>query len=301
MAKYAGKGWVLQLQSFSPHDGEGVRTVVFLPGCPLRCRWCANPETWTCTPKLVYYEDKCSGCRACQGACPQGIFPGAGGGREKCRACGLCAKICPRGALRVLGQTMSVAEIVKKMQREEVFFRYSGGGVTFSGGEPLFQLPFLRRLAEELFRAGLDLWLETAGFFPWAEAADVFSFFRHVFFDLKCMDREKHLVFTGRDNVLILKNAVRLFKAGMPLTVRVPCVPDLNFTEENLQATASFMKSHLPGAAAELLPYHDLGKEKYRALGKEREFHQYRAPTAPAIEEAREFFHKNGVKTVSYN
>ncbi|MDR3349413.1 MAG: glycyl-radical enzyme activating protein [Acidaminococcales bacterium] len=299
MAKCA-KGHVLQLQSFSPHDGEGVRTVVFLLGCPLRCLWCANPETWTFAPKLVCYKDKCSGCRACQSACPQGLFPGAGGGRENCRACGLCAAICPNGALRVLGQTMGVAEIVKKARREEVFFRYSGGGVTFSGGEPLFQRPFLRSAARELSRAGIDLWLETSGFFPWAGAADIFPFFRHVFFDLKCMDREKHLAFTGRDNRLILKNAVRLFRLGMPLTIRVPCVPGLNFTEENLLATACFMKECLPGAEAELLPYHDLGKEKYRALGKGREFHQYAVPDAAAIEDARRLFHQNGVKTVSY-
>jgi pyruvate formate lyase activating enzyme len=300
MGKCDDRGWVLQLQSFSPHDGEGVRTVIFLLGCPLRCRWCANPETWVCAAKLVHYEDKCSSCRACQAVCPEGLFPGAGGGQAKCRACGLCAKACPCGALRVLGQTMGVEEIVKKIQRDEVFFRYSGGGVTFSGGEPLFQLPFLRSLAGELFRAGIDLWLETSGFFPWGEAADVFSFFSHVFLDLKCMDREKHLAFTGQDNSLILKNAARFVKMDMPLTVRVPCVPGLSFTEENLEATALFMKNCLPGADVELLPYHDLGKEKYKALGREREFKPYMAPPAPAMEAARAVFHKNGVKTVSY-
>ena len=299
MKKCADRGLVLQLQSFSPHDGEGVRTVVFLLGCPLRCLWCANPETWTCAAKLVYYEDKCSGCRACQSACPQGLFPG-GGERENCRACGLCAKICPRGALRVLGRTMNVSEIIKKIRMEEVFFRYSGGGVTFSGGEPLFQIPFLRRLAQSLSQAGINLSIETSGFFPWAEAADVFSFFNHVFFDLKCMDRMNHLSFTGQDNALILENAVRLAKTGMPLTVRVPCVPKLNFTEENLKVTALFMRKYLPGAEAELLPYHDLGKEKYKALGKEGEFRPYMTPPAAAIEDAREFFHRTGVKTVSY-
>jgi pyruvate formate lyase activating enzyme len=195
---------------------------------------------------------------------------------------------------------MGVAEIVKKIRREEVFFRYSGGGVTFSGGEPLFQLPFLRSLARELSQAGIDLWLETSGFFPWGEAADVFSFFSHVFLDLKCMDREKHRTFTGQDNSLILKNAARIVKMDVPITVRVPCVPGLSFTEENLKATALFMKNFLPGADVELLPCHDLGKEKYKALDKEREFRPYITPPASAIEEAREFFHKNGVKTVSY-
>lgn len=292
-------GTVLQIQSFSVHDGEGVRSVVFLPGCPLRCKWCSNPETWTAEPKLAFYKDKCAGCGMCQEACPQGIFP-ARGGRERCSACGRCVSACPRDALKILCKRMTVDEVVRRLLRDEIFFRHSGGGVTFSGGEPTVQGDFLRALAQRLHRGGIDMCIETCGYFDWDAIGDIFRYMSHVFLDLKCMDEAKHIELTGRGNKLILENAVRIIRAGVGLTVRVPCVVGANFTEDNLRATALFTRDNLPGADLELLPYHDLGNEKYGALGMERFMNRYSAPDRERLAEAEALINSLGVKTVSY-
>lgn len=292
-------GTVLQIQSFSVHDGEGVRSVVFLPGCPLRCKWCSNPETWTAEPKLAFYRDKCVACETCQKVCAEGIFP-ARGGRESCSACGRCADACPNDALKILCRHMTADEVVRRLLRDEIFFRHSGGGVTFSGGEPTAQHAFLRELARRLYARGIDMCVETCGYFDWETAGDIFRYLSHAFLDLKCMDEAKHMELTGRGNRLILENAVRITRTGVGLTIRVPCVVGANFTEENLRATALFVRENLPGADLELLPYHDLGNEKYIALGMERYMNRYLAPDRTRLAEAEALINSLKVKTVSY-
>jgi pyruvate formate lyase activating enzyme len=196
---------------------------------------------------------------------------------------------------------MTAGEVFRKIRREEVFFRYSGGGVTFSGGEPFAQLPFLRALTRLFGDAGIDMWIETSGHFSWDEGADIFSNLSHVFLDLKCMDPGDHRRYTGQDNGIILANAVNIYKTGIPLTIRIPCVKNLNFTEKNLRATAGFMKEALPGAELEFLPYHDLGKEKYSALGMESFFHQFSAPGREELMWGKAIFQELGLKVVSYS
>lgn len=235
----------------------------------------------------------------CQKACPKGIFP-ARGGRERCSACGLCVSACPRDALKILCKRMTVGEVVKRLLRDEIFFRHSGGGVTFSGGEPTVQHTFLRALARKLHRCGIDMCVETCGYFNWEAAGDIFQYMSHVFLDLKCMDEAKHRELTGRGNKLILENAVRIMRAGVGLTVRVPCVVGANFTEDNLRATALFMRENLPGADLELLPYHDLGNEKYSALNMERFLNRYSAPDRERLAEAEALMNSLNVRTVSY-
>jgi pyruvate formate lyase activating enzyme len=295
----ADTGIVLQLQSFSLHDGDGIRTVVFLAGCPLRCAWCANPESWSLEPKLAHYKDKCLYCGACRTSCPHGLFP-AGRERRGCDACGLCVRNCPARALKILCQPMSVTQAVKKIRREELFYRYSGGGVTFSGGEPTYQHAFLRSLSVSLAAAGVDMWIETSGCFSWEIAGDIFSYFSHVFLDLKVFSPQDHRVFTGQGNELILSNAVKIREAGLPLTIRVPCVKGANFTEKNLTDTALFLRERLPEVEVELLPYHALGKEKYLAVGLEEFWQEYAAPERDELEKAREIFRRAGMRTVSY-
>lgn len=296
-------GFVLQMQSFSVNDGEGIRTVVFLPGCPLRCRWCSNPETWTPAPKLAVYHSKCIDCGACEKACPWSLFPprlenpAAAG----CNACGLCAGVCPPGALKVLIQEMSVAEVVQKVERDAVFFRSSGGGVTFSGGEPTFQAGFLRALTQEFDKRGIDMCMETCGYFIWDEVSDIFEKISHVLFDLKHMDPAAHRELTGVSNERILENCSRIAALGKILTVRMPTIRNVNGTRENLEATARFMKDRLPGASIELLPYHDLGREKYRAIGQAaRQHDEYAAPDRGEMEEAENFFRQQGITVVRY-
>lgn len=296
-------GYVLQIQNLSVNDGEGIRTVIFLPGCPLRCRWCANPETWTPEPKLAVYHGKCTGCGTCSWACPASIFPphaedprAAG-----CTACGICVRECPAGALKILNQEMSLDEIGRKVERDAVFFRASGGGVTFSGGEPTFQTAFLRSLTNFFYGRGFDLCIETCGCFNWNEVEDIFAKFNHVFYDIKHMDPAAHRELTGVSNELILQNCVRVSRSGLPVTVRVPVIRGLNGTRENLAATARFISRELEAASVELLPYHNLGAEKYRAIGlAARRPDGYAAPEPEEMEEFENLFRRAGVPVVRY-
>jgi len=291
MKKHAESGTVLQLQGFSTHDGAGIRTVIFLTGCPLRCQWCANPEAFDTKPKLAVYAIKCEGCGDCKRACPKSIFPPellafANG----CDACGSCAAICPHGALAILGENVTAEEIVRRVERDEIFFRHSGGGVTFSGGEPMAQEGFLRALTERFYRRGVSMWLETCGYFDFDDVKDILEKMEHVLYDIKCMDSQLHQRLTGVDNTLILENCKRLHRLGIPLTVRIPAIMYVNFTEDNLRATALFMRENLPGAEIELLPYHNFGHEKYAALGMQENLHEFSAPGKRELSAAYELF-----------
>jgi len=246
---HSEEGMVLQLQKFSVHDGDGVRTVVFLSGCPLRCLWCANPEGWN------------------------------------------ISSFCQRA---------SVGEVIKQIERDEIFFRYSGGGITFSGGEPTVQEGFLRALAQAFHQRGISIWMETCGYFEWEKVKDIFKMTDHVFYDIKCMDAALHRDLTGADNALILENCVKLYHAGHPVTIRIPAVKGANFTDENMEATARFMSENLPGSPIELLPYHTLGLEKYRALGMTDEIHPFSTPSREEIKSAYETFRRHGVAVVEY-
>ena len=296
-------GMVLQIQSMSVNDGEGIRTVIFLPGCPLRCRWCANPETWTPFPKLAVYRGKCTDCGACKAACPVSLFPPheTGARAGECRACGACVAACPSGALKILIREMRVEDVVRRVERDAVFFRNSGGGVTFSGGEPTFQAGFLRALVREFERLGIDLCMETCGYFQWDTVADILAKLNHVLYDCKHMDAALHKELTGVSNTMILDNCVRLHALGIPLTLRVPTIKDVTGAPRNLEATARFITERVPGANVELLPYHDLGNEKYAAIGQEAKLHEgYAAPDAEAMERAEDIFRRAGVTVIRY-
>ncbi|CAK7057276.1 MAG: 4-hydroxyphenylacetate decarboxylase activating enzyme [Desulfovibrio sp.] len=296
-------GYVLQMQSMSVNDGEGIRTVIFLPGCPLRCRWCANPETWTPAPKLAVYHSKCTGCGACETVCPASLFPPQmeSPGRDGCTACGECVTACPSGTLKILNHRMALEEVVRKVERDAVFFRASGGGVTFSGGEPTVQTGFLRALVTAFYERGIDICIETCGYFPWEGVEDIFAKLDRVLYDIKHMDPRVHKELTGVSNERILENCVRVARTGVPVTVRVPVISGVNGTQENLEATARFIREELEGASIELLPYHDLGTEKYRAIGQTAFLHdEYAAPSAREMEDFENMFRRAGVPVVRY-
>ena len=296
-------GSVLQIQGFSVNDGEGIRTVIFLAGCPLRCLWCSNPETWTTAPKIAVYSHKCVQCGACEHVCPEGLSPPnihADNKTQNCVACGACVEVCPQGALGSLIQTMSVRDILEQIERDAIFFRASGGGVTFSGGEPTFQLPFLRSLSQGLYDAGISLAIETCGYFDWEGARDIFEKMDHVFLDIKHMDERIHQSLTGVSNEIIIQNAQHIHDTGVSLTIRIPVVPDINGTPENFAATANFLKTKLPQASLELLPYHDLGNEKYRAIGLQGHCSNFIIPDETFMRKAESFFRESGIPLQHY-
>ncbi|MBC7222650.1 glycyl-radical enzyme activating protein, partial [Candidatus Bipolaricaulota bacterium] len=225
-------GIIFDIQRFSVHDGPGIRTTVFLKGCPLRCRWCHNPEGISPHPELMFFDYKCLGCCTCARVCPQKaiIFPEAWGengkslpqlAREKCTGCGLCAEACPSGAWRLVGQRITVEELVSVLERDLLLYDRSAGGVTFSGGEPLFQPEFLLAALKACKDLGIHTAVDTSGFAPAPLFERIASFVDLFLFDLKPMDEEEHRRYTGASNRPIHENLRVLVRLGKRVTVRV--------------------------------------------------------------------------------
>lgn len=284
-------GVIFDIQRWSTEDGPGIRTTIFFKGCPLRCLWCSNPESWSQEPQLGLFRDRCRGCGACVSVCPRGVArPVVASSRvqDSCDACGCCVGACPHGARQLFGQRMSAGEILAVVERDRVFHRRSGGGVTFSGGEPTAQPALLDGLSDWLSRSGTHLALETCGHFAWSANEAALARMDLVHFDLKHMDSAAHQALTGVGNGLILANAVRIAAAGIPMIVRLPLVPGLNDSSENLESTARFVTGQLGGnVPIQVLPYHVLGRAKHWALGAEYPLEHLAPPAVGTVARAR--------------
>ncbi len=262
---------IFDVQRFSIHDGPGVRTTVFFKGCPLRCRWCHNPESLRPRPELAFYGDRCRGSGGCVAACGQGAIaaPGAAGervDRARCGPCDRCERACPYGAFRVVGREVPVDRLVEEVGRDRPFYESSGGGVTLSGGEPTAQMEAMGALARGCREAGIGVGLQTAGAFRWESFAPHLPLFDFIHYDIKLVDPDEHRRLTGADNRAIADNARRLVGAGAPVKFRTPVVPGLTDTDENLDAIAGFLHE-LGVGEVHLLCYHRTGESKLRALG----------------------------------
>jgi pyruvate formate lyase activating enzyme len=259
---------VVDVKHNSLDDGPGIRSVVFFKGCPLRCVWCQNPETLSPAPELQRDPDRCLGCGACVTACPVGVARPAGEPQPgPCRVCGACVAVCPPAARRVAGTTRTVADLVATLGRDAPFFRRSGGGVTFSGGEPALYPALAGQVAAGLAARGIAVLLETCGHFGYrAFARHLLPHLSQVYFDLKLADPEAHRRYCGRDNALILANLGRLAAAGVPLLPRIPLVPGITDAAENLRGLAAHLKARGLARVA-ILQYNPLWVGKRRALG----------------------------------
>lgn len=267
------RGLVFDLQRCCTHDGPGLRTTIFLKGCPLRCLWCDNPESQRAAPELMYFEERCNGCGSCLPACPRGALGRRDGkigiDRSACDGCGECVRACAPGALRVVGELLGVRKVVEAAVRDLPFYRRSGGGVTLSGGEPSLQPEFASELLRECRALGIHTAVETAGCLEWGSLSRVVRSVDLVLYDLKHMDGRRHEELTGAPNGLILENLRRIGRVGVPVLVRVPIVPGLTDSEENLRATVEFCLEVDSLLGIEPLAYHPLGVPKYKRLGRE--------------------------------
>ena len=267
-------GSVLRIERTSIYDGQGLRTVVFLQGCPLRCRWCSTPESQSSSPQKGYARDRCVGCGICVRSCPTGALSLATDGLKvltdssKCQNCFLCVTKCLQSAPKKYGSLLAVQEVVREIAKDEIFFFHSGGGVTISGGEPLSQPEFVAQVLRECRELGIHTALETSLHAPYENIVQVLPWLNVLYVDLKHMDKVLHKQWVGPDNSLILANlrTIDQTNESLEIIVRIPLVPGVNDSDANLSATAEFCKSLKKLKEIELLPYHRLGLETYRNL-----------------------------------
>lgn len=261
-------GLVFDIQRYAIHDGPGIRTVVFLKGCPLRCAWCHNPESQDAAPELVLTPGRCIACGACVQACPEDAAATSGTHRGRCVRCGQCVAVCPSGARRIAGREMSAPEVLDEVERDRLFFEQSAGGVTFSGGEPLMQSDFLRACLSESRRRGIHTAVDTCGYADPAILRDIAALTDLFLYDLKLIDDRRHQEFTGVSNRVILQNLGTLSNRGAAVWVRLPLISGINDDDENVAATCRFLADLSPRPAVQLLPYHRGGHDKAARLGR---------------------------------
>lgn len=293
------KGLIFNIQRFSIHDGPGIRTTVFMKGCPLSCRWCSNPESMSGRPQLMVRDVKCAVCGACVEVCPEkAISLTAEHGRridwDSCTQCLECVPACLYEALTAVGRYADVGEVVQEVIRDEVFYKNSGGGVTLSGGEPMIQYEFVRDLLAACKEQGLHTALDTTGFAPEDHFAGVLPYIDLVLFDLKQLDPEKHLEYTGVDNDLILKNG--RFIAGKVRTwFRIPLIEGFNDSPDQMRVIAEMAKE-LGVEKISLLPYHEGGMSKAAQIGRTYQMNEARAPEEERIQELKDIALEVGVE-----
>lgn len=261
------------IQNFCVHDGDGIRTVVFFKGCPLNCQWCSNPTTQTSKQELLYYTDRCFHCMHCTEVCPEKAVQVQNGiitiNRNECSSCGKCVQECPGKALLLSGKMCTLVEIIEEIQKDLVFYRNSGGGITLSGGEVLTQAEFALALLRACTRYGIHLAVETSGFGKKEDLLEIGKLVDQIFFDIKHADSKKHKQLTGQNNGRIIENLQALLEEQADkVTVRFPLIPDLNDSEEHLYQYAELIKKIGKIKNLEILPYHRLGKTKYTLLGR---------------------------------
>ena len=278
---------VFNIQRFSIHDGPGIRTTVFLKGCPLRCAWCSNPESQAARPQIMVRDIKCVGCGECVRVCPEGavtLTPEQGRriDWQRCAQCLKCAEACGYESILVSGREMKVEEILAEVVRDEVFYRRSGGGVTVSGGEPMMRHRFLRRFLPACREAGLHVALDTTGFAAERDYLEVLPHIDLLLFDIKTLDPERHLQATGVDNQVILANAETL-APRVRTWFRLPLIAGFNDSEEHIRAVAD-LAARLGVEKISLLPYHEGGRSKAAQVGMAYGFEAGAAPEEERIE-----------------
>jgi pyruvate formate lyase activating enzyme len=290
---------VFDVRRYSIHDGPGIRTAVFLKGCPLSCLWCHNPEGQAPGFELMHRESRCIRCGACVQTCRQDAIAWTDDGpvtdRSRCAACGECEDACVADARQRVGRRVTVEEVVAEVERDRPFYEESGGGVTLTGGEPLFQDAFAAALLEALTLRGIHTALDTCGAASWHAFERVRSHVDLFLYDVKLVDEERHRRFTGASNRLVLANLNALVTLGHRVRLRVPIIPGYTDDDANLKDIADLAASLPRLDGIDLLPYHAAGAEKYGRLGRAYALDERGAPTAERLRRAAEILADRGL------
>ncbi len=305
-------GTIFDIKKYSVHDGPGIRTTVFFKGCPLKCVWCHNPEGQRMSAEMMFSSDRCTTCGTCVSVCPnQAIALEVGSPdtrrayeirtlRETCTACGECVEACPSRAREVAGRVVTSDELIHEIMKDVVFYDSSGGGVTFSGGEPLLQPDFLLALLRECKEREIHTAVDTCGFVEWEALSSIVPYADLILYDLKGMDAGMHLELTGSGNDAILENLTRLSKTHSNVTVRFPLLPGINDNQENIVSMGKFLSSlrwEGKSPRIDVLPYHNTGIGKYERLGRVYSIPDIPRPTDEMVHAVRERLRKLGLET----
>jgi pyruvate formate lyase activating enzyme len=273
-------GQVFDIERFAVNDGPGIRTIIFLKGCNLSCFWCQNPESQKKSSQVIYYKNICRGCGRCIKVCPEKAISksrefGLITNQNKCKTCGFCVDACFYGARKIVGKEMTYKEVMTVVERDIDYYKYSGGGVTVSGGEPLLQPDFLAAILKACKDKGIHTAIETAGAVSWKSFNKIISLLDLIFIDIKCLDAALHKKATGVDNELILNNIKKLSTVFKHIIIRIPFIPKFNDSEKELKAIFSFILKLSNIEFVEILPFNRLGLGKYSGLGMQYDMESY--------------------------
>jgi pyruvate formate lyase activating enzyme len=294
------KGIIFDIKRYAIHDGPGIRTTVFFKGCPLRCLWCCNPESYKMSPEIIYTESRCIHCDSCQMVCPNNAIKISKNKleiiRENCNGCGICAIECPANALELSGKPYSVKELLAEVEKDSTFYQKSEGGITVSGGECTMQSEFLLSFLKKCKENYLHVTLDTCGFVEWNIFKKIIEYVDLVLFDVKIMNEKQHIKCTSKSNKLILENLNKLSKIGIPVIIRIPLIPGFNDSEKEISAMADTVSKLKNIQEVNILPYHRLGESKHTRLGNEYKMKNTNPPNDPCLEKTKNFFMSKGIK-----
>ncbi len=290
-------GTIFNIQRYSLHDGPGIRSIVFFKGCGLRCEWCSNPESQKSTPQILFVKSRCIGCRACEKICPASAIVFEKNRRvaeDKCIHCGECTKACMAEALELKGQEVTVREVYEQLKKDEIYYNYSGGGITLSGGESLLQPEFSAELFKACHQSGWHTVVETALFVSQDAIQTVLPHTDLFLADFKVFDSETHRTYTGQPNDRIKENIKFISENGGKIILRIPLIPGVNNSESNIRSTAEFAKQLGTIEEIDLLPYHRLGVNKYDQLGRDYLLPDLRQPSGKVMQQIAEILKEYG-------
>lgn len=292
-------GILFDIKKFSIHDGPGIRTTIFLKGCPLHCAWCHNPEGISPLKEIQFWVKRCIGCHECIQACEHQAISILEGkpirDTNLCQGCGICAEVCPAEATEIIGRTMTVADVLREIEKDVLYYDQSGGGVTFSGGEPLLQITFLEALLRACKDHGIHTAVDTSGYVKFHNFQRLMSLTDLYLFDVKIMDNDRHLHYTGVPNQLILKNLGELTLSGAEIIVRIPIIPGVNDDPENIDKVGQFLKSLGRIHPVNILPYHRAATDKYKRMNNKYQFQDVRPPTVEQLTNIAEHLESFGL------